>query len=205
MPDIWLDQINAYIQTHQITQNLRNAHKHIELIQNFIDEMLSEKPLRAHFSEEPSLMRATLFIKNTKNNWAVPWHQDKVVAVSDMFDDNEWLNWRQKHGVYFAEAPKKVLDHTLTLRYHLNDTDETNGAMICVKNSAHYGPLSQTDINQILHKSKPVLCNATAGDCWIMKPLTIHASNKSKSSADRSVLHIELSDYQLPEGIHWAG
>ena len=205
MPSKWIEQINTYIQTHQLNTNLRNAHQKSTAVQGFINELLSTNKLQSYFADTPYLTRATLFIKNDKNNWAVPWHQDKVVAVSGIFHDNEWLNWRQKHGIYYVEAPKKVLDRTLTLRYHLNDTDELNGAMLAVENSAENGPLSQADINKILQKTKPTLCRANTGDCWIMKPLTIHASNKSRSNTHRTILHLEFSDYRLPKGIYWAG
>ncbi|WP_141215531.1 hypothetical protein [Hahella sp. CCB-MM4] len=49
-----------------------------------------------------------------------------------------------------------------------------------------------------------VSCEAIEGSILVMRPHLLHASSKAIAPTNRRILHVEYSDYRLPEGIHWA-
>lgn len=74
-------------------------------------------------------VRVVVFDKTPQQNWGVPWHQDRVIAVKARHDVPGYHNWSQKCGVWHCEAPSAVLGQMLFLRLHLDPTDAGNGAM----------------------------------------------------------------------------
>jgi hypothetical protein len=50
---------------------------------------------------------------------------------------------------------------------------------------------------------EPVTCAVPKGGVMLMKPLILHASNKSTSERNRRVIHLEFSDIDLPDGLDW--
>jgi hypothetical protein len=49
--------------------------------------------VQTYLSGDPQLVRAIYFEKSPTNNWLVPWHQDKTVAVSEPFEKPGWGPW----------------------------------------------------------------------------------------------------------------
>ena len=45
------------------------------------------------------LIKAIFFNKNQLYNWAVPWHQDKTIAVKQKANIPGYKNWTVKQGV----------------------------------------------------------------------------------------------------------
>jgi ectoine hydroxylase-related dioxygenase (phytanoyl-CoA dioxygenase family) len=56
---------------------------------------------------------------------------------------------------------------------------------------------------QELDKTKAVICTVPKGGILVMRPLLFHASGKSTSEANRRVIHVELTDRKLPNGLQW--
>jgi hypothetical protein len=50
---------------------------------------------------------------------------------------------------------------------------------------------------------EPVTCAIPKGGVMLMKPLILHASNKSTSERNRRVIHLEFSDIDLTDGMDW--
>ncbi|MEL6172659.1 MAG: hypothetical protein AAFR02_11710, partial [Pseudomonadota bacterium] len=74
------------------------------------------KRLKAALSEESSLLRAVrhlspnavpvrivAFNKSESANWGVPWHQDRVIAVSEKAEIAGYDNWTKKSGTWHCE------------------------------------------------------------------------------------------------------
>ncbi|MET4013298.1 hypothetical protein ABIB62_003142 [Mucilaginibacter sp. UYP25] len=38
----------------------------------------------------------------------------------------------------------------------------------------------------------------------VLRPLLLHASNRTTNNKPRKVIHIEFSNAELPEGINWS-
>ncbi len=92
----------------------------------------------------------------------------------------------------------------ITFRLHLDDSDKNNGCLKVITKSHNLGILTQKRINEITKKQKPYLCEVQAGDLVMMKPHILHSSSKSVNPKHRRVVHIEYSNYELPENLTWA-
>jgi hypothetical protein len=159
--------------------------------------------VRPHVNGEPSPVRSLYFDKSPDTNWLVAWHQDTTIAVSRRADVTGFGPWSVKDEIPHVRPPEALLQQLLTVRIHLDDADETNGALRVIPGSHRYGILSADRVHEI-HSSEPShLCVAAAGDVMLMRPLLLHASHRSKSSTHRRVLHIEYAAFDLPRSLEW--
>ena len=99
------------------------------------------------------------------------------------------------------QPPVAVLENVVTLRIHLDDCDATNGALRVVPGSHRHGVVAAATIAS--HTSQATVCAVPAGGAMLMKPLLLHASNRSTSSRPRRVLHLEFASVELPAGLAW--
>lgn len=152
----------------------------------------------------PRLVRALFFDKTPERNWFVAWHQDRTVALNRRFEMAGWGPWSRKDGIDHVQPVRPVLDSIVTIRIHVDDSDEEGGCLNVVPGSHRLGILSQDEINPAVAVSEPHACIVAAGDAVVMHPLTLHSSQKSRRSAHRRVVHLEYSSYELPPGIAWA-
>ena len=149
------------------------------------------------------LTKAIYFDKTPESNWFVSWHQDIVINVKEMIETPGFTNWTKKHGVYGVCPPDEYLKSTVTIRIHLDDADEFNGALKVVQGS-HNKKLSDEEIALISQNSTPLTCEVGAGGVHIMRPLLLHSSAKATSQKRRRVLHLEFNTMELPNGLAWA-
>ena len=91
----------------------------------------------------------------------------------------------------------------LTLRLHLDDADETNGALRVLPGSHRQGRLSAERIREMRDQQSEFLCAVSAGDALLMRPLLLHSSGRSTSARHRRVLHIEYAAFTLTPGLNW--
>lgn len=166
----------------------------------------SEKLLalvRPHLSHEPFPVRAIYFDKSTNANWLVPWHQDLTIALRTRAEVPGFGPWSTKDGIPHVQPPVELLQQMLTVRLHLDDADETNGALRVLPGSHRFGRLSSERIQEIRSQQPGCLCSVLAGDVLLMRPLLLHASSRSTSPRHRRVLHIEYAAFELPTGLQW--
>lgn len=57
------------------------------------------------FGEDLFLARIVAFNKTAGANWAVPWHQDRVIAVAERHDVPGFSNWSCKAGGLALRTP----------------------------------------------------------------------------------------------------
>jgi ectoine hydroxylase-related dioxygenase (phytanoyl-CoA dioxygenase family) len=153
------------------------------------------------FGENYFNVKAIYFDKPANSNWIVAWHQDLTISVDGRQEIEGFTNWSLKQGLQAVQPPRQVLENIYTVRIHLDDCDETNGALRVSPKSHHHGVLQVSDYERFL--SEEVTCNVLAGGVMLMKPLILHASNKSISNRNRRVIHLEFSDIKLPNGLIW--
>jgi ectoine hydroxylase-related dioxygenase (phytanoyl-CoA dioxygenase family) len=96
------------------------------------------------------------------------------------------------------------LQNMLTIRIHLDDCDETNGALRVLGGTHKLGRLPADEIEDVRSRHTEHLCRASAGDVMLMRPLLLHASGKSQGIKQRRVLHIEYAGFTLPMGLAWS-
>jgi ectoine hydroxylase-related dioxygenase (phytanoyl-CoA dioxygenase family) len=170
-----------------------------------IRSVLSEIPaLREHLKSERfygvridlsymllHCIKSIYFNKLPAANWFVPWHQDLTINVKERIEAEGFGQWTFKHGIHSVVPPVNILENIFTLRLHLDDTDETNGALQVIPGSHAAGILSAKNISRIVANETPVTCNVKAGSVMVMKPLLLHSSSRSISGKPRRVLHLE--------------
>ncbi len=141
------------------------------------------------------------FDKPPERTWSLPWHKDLTIAVRDNTPASQvFARPTTKAGVPHVEASREVLERMLTLRIHLDDTDEENGAL-CVQPGSHHSGKAAVASDQ-----PAVVVRAAAGDVLAMRPLVAHASGSSRPGCERHrrVLHLEFAGQRhLPDGYHW--
>lgn len=166
----------------------------------------SEKLLdlvRLHTDGEPRPVRAIWFNKSAEANWLVAWHQDLAIAVRQRIETLGFEAWSVKEGVPHVQPPAEVLERMLTVRIHLDDADERNGALRVIAGSHRSGRLDADQIAGLREERGETLCAAAAGDAMLMRPLLLHASGRSTNDRPRRVLHLEYAAEELPGGLAW--
>ncbi len=160
--------------------------------------------VRPHVAQEPFPVRAIFFDKSPGANWLVSWHQDLTISLHSRVEAPGFGPWSVKDGVPHVQPPVELLEQMLTVRLHLDDADEGNGALRVLPGTHRLGRLSPTQIQGQRARQADVLCTASAGDALLMRPLLLHASGHSTSpERHRRVLHIEYAAFLLPEGLCW--
>lgn len=48
-----------------------------------------------------------------------------------------------------------------------------------------------------------IICKIKKGECMLMKPLTLHASSRTKNEMQRRVIHLEFSNMKLKKPLDW--
>jgi len=150
-------------------------------------------------------VRTVAFNKSESANWGVPWHQDRVIAVNNKVDVAGYQNWTKKSGIWHCEPPRAVLDTMLFFRVHLDEANQTNGAMEISVGSHASGIVPSAQAEEIANSYPIETCDAKRGDILILKMLTLHCSKPATVQSGRRVLRIDLSSSTLPAPLRWHG
>jgi ectoine hydroxylase-related dioxygenase (phytanoyl-CoA dioxygenase family) len=146
------------------------------------------------------VVKSVYFDKPPLSNWLVPMHQDLTISISHKHDAPGFHGWTQKEGLLSVQAPAAVLEQIYTIRIHLDDCDESNGALQVIPGSHKNGVIrpEKKDLS-----AKRTICPVRKGGVMIMKPLLLHASAKSTSEKQRRLIHIEICNVFLPDKLEW--
>lgn len=148
------------------------------------------------------VVKSIYFDKPETSNWYVPYHQDLTISVDRKAELEDFRLWTKKQGQFAVQPPIDVLENILTIRIHLDDTDENNGALKVVPKS-HLKKIYRPETIDWA-KEKETICCVKQGGLMLMKPLILHSSNRTTNSKKRRVIHIEFSSRELPSEIQWA-
>lgn len=170
--------------------------------------LLSRPPIRKLVSGLLGLaakpVRAIAFDKTERRNWAVPWHQDRTIAVDRRDEGADVGCWTVKNGVDHCEPPVRLLERMVTLRWHLNAVEPEDGCIRVLPGSHRLGRLKAADINKLLNEIPAVDVPVPAGGVFVMSPLLVHSSRKRVTEGRRRVLHVELAASDPPAPLRWA-
>ncbi len=145
--------------------------------------------------------KSIYFDKPEQSNWFVAYHQDLTISVDKKRELPGFGPWTVKQDQFAVQPPVALLEQNVTLRIHLDDTDETNGALKVIPGSHRRGICRPEHIART--RDREVLCVVPRGAVMLMKPLLLHASGRSSGNRRRRVIHIEFSNAALPEGLAW--
>lgn len=160
--------------------------------------------VRPHLPAQPVPVRAIYFDKSPDANWLVPWHQDLTLALRNRKEVPGFGPWSVKEGIPHVQPPVELLEKMITVRFHLDAADDSNGALRVLPGSHQRGRWSAEQIGEWRECVPEVMCRAAAGDALLMRPLLLHASSRATRAGHRRVLHLEYAGFRLPEGLEWA-
>jgi hypothetical protein len=155
---------------------------------------IREKPfIRSLLGNATTAIQCTLFVKDSLSNWSVPLHRDYSVPVKAQVSSPAWSAWSVKQSVVFGRPPIELLKSLVTVRVHLEDTGEENGALHVIEGSHRTAEVSGERSSHFIPR----------GGAFVMRPLLLHASSKVVSGS-RRVLHFVYGPPTLPDGAEWA-
>ncbi len=154
------------------------------------------------FGEDYFLVKSIYFDKPETSNWFVSYHQDLTISVNQKVEIAGFGPYTNKHNQFAVPPPLNILENNFTIRNHLDDTTEENGALKVISNSHSKGIYRPENIDWGIEKE--LSCNVARGSVMIMKPLLLHSSSRTTNNQKRRVIHLEFSNQTLPEELQWA-
>jgi ectoine hydroxylase-related dioxygenase (phytanoyl-CoA dioxygenase family) len=154
------------------------------------------------FGEDYFLVKSIYFDKPETSNWFVSYHQDLTISVNQKVEIAGFGPYTNKHNQFAVQPPLNILENNFTIRIHLDDTTEENGALKVIVNSHSQGIYRPETINWNVEKE--MRCNVKRGGVMIMKPLLLHSSSRTTNNQKRRVIHLEFSNKILPQELKWS-
>ncbi len=147
-------------------------------------------------------VKSIYFDKPGDSNWFVAYHQDLTISVADKTETTGFGPWTVKQGQFAVQPPLNFLENIFTIRIHLDEANENNGALKVIDNSHSKGIYRPETIDR--QKETETTCCIPKGGIMLMKPLLLHSSGRTVNNARRRVIHIEFSNKELPGGLQWS-
>ncbi|HUC82671.1 MAG TPA: phytanoyl-CoA dioxygenase family protein [Flavisolibacter sp.] len=148
------------------------------------------------------VVKSIYFDKPGDSNWFVSYHQDLTISVNRKAEVEGYGPWTVKQNQYAVQPPLSILENNFTIRIHLDDTDENNGALRVVPRSHSKGIYRPETIDW--SEEVEEVCCVPKGGIMLMRPLLLHASSRTTNNKPRRVIHIEFSKQDLPKPLHWS-
>ncbi len=154
-------------------------------------------------SDSAFAFKATLFDKHDKANWVVAWHRDISIPVSQRRALTGWTRWTLKEGVNYVHPPHEIMRQIVALRINIDACDTDDGPLRAIPGSHLLGTEKVEAKVEAAQAATTVDFVGSAGDAWLLNPLVLHASSKTRRPTRRRVLHLEFADVELPDGLQW--
>ena len=181
-----------------IRQFLREVPSTFDLI--FNDKM--KEVIKEMIGDNFFVVKSIYFDKPETSNWFVSYHQDLTISVDKKLELDNFGPWTTKQNQFAVQPPTEVLENITTIRIHLDNTDENNGALRVVPKS-HLKKIYRPETID-WNVEVETTCAVKRGGLMFMKPLTLHCSGKTTNNKKRRVIHIEFSNLELPPELKWA-
>jgi ectoine hydroxylase-related dioxygenase (phytanoyl-CoA dioxygenase family) len=181
-----------------IRQFLKEVPSSVEKI--FTDKF--RKLIADLFGNDFFVVKSIYFDKPENSNWFVSYHQDLTISVDNKLALQGFGPWTTKQNQFAVQPPLDILQDNFTIRIHLDDTNEENGALKVIPGSHLKGAYRPETIDWDMETE--MICNVKRGGIMFMKPLLLHSSGRTLNKNKRRVIHIEFSRSILPEGLNWS-
>lgn len=181
---------------------IRQFLKEIPEIKDLIFNDNIKRIIREIFGEKYIVVKSIYFDKPETSNWYVAYHQDLTISVDKKLELPNFGPWTTKQNQFAVQPPLNILENIYTIRIHLDDTDENNGALKVVPRSHAKGIYRPETIDWTVETEE--ICKVEKGGIMLMKPLILHGSNRTTNGKKRRVIHIEFSDIALPKQLSWS-
>lgn len=207
-----VDTLTGIIERADSSNDTFRKTKDLFAIRQFLKEVPDAAPaiftpglnatLRELFGPGYQVVKSIYFDKPGDSNWFVSYHQDLTISVKEKAEVPGFGPWTVKQQQYAVQPTLKILENNFTIRIHLDDTDEHNGALRVIPGSHNKGIYRPETIDWSTERE--VSCNVRKGGMMIMRPLLLHASSRTTNNHKRRVIHIEFSKQELPAPLQWS-
>ena len=191
---------NSFMKTKDLFA-IRQLIKNVPELSNLLFNRKLTKLISDLSEFEYFLTKSIYFDKPSESNWFVAYHQDLSISVDKKADLENYVNWTFKKGQHGVQPPIEILQDTITIRIHLDKTDKNNGALKVIPKS-HLKGIVRTD-SKDWNIENEFVCEVDKGGAMLMKPLTLHASNRTTNGKKRRVIHLEFNKKNLTEPLAW--
>ena len=154
------------------------------------------------FGNDYFVVKSIYFDKPESSNWFVSYHQDLTISVDKKLDVKGFGPWTTKQNQFAVQPPLHILQDNFTVRIHLDDTNEENGALKVIPGSHLKSIYRPETIDWMLETE--AICNVQKGGIMLMKPLLLHSSGRTINNKKRRVIHLEFSRSLLPNSLQWS-
>lgn len=200
-----IDQADSSRSSFRKTDDLFAIRQFLKEVPSVKDVLLVKKLvsiIEQIFGTDYFLVKSIYFDKPGASNWFVSYHQDLTISVDRKIEAKGFGPWTLKQDLFGVQPPLEILENIFTMRVHLDDTDGNNGALRVVPGSHRKGIYRPGAINW--ENETEVTCSVPAGGIMIMKPLLLHASNRTTNQSRRRVIHLEFCNRELSGPLEWA-
>lgn len=177
----------------EVVPEVRALHKHPGIAQ-LVAPILGEQAM---------LVRGLMFDKSPESNWGIFWHQDLSIAVQKREVVPNFGPWSIKAGIQHVQPPPHILQNMLTVRLHLDDCLESNGALRVLPGSHRSSRLNMLESETLQQNTSAETCSVKSGGAVMMRPLLLHSSHRATDPARRRVIHLEFAAKPLPAPLQW--
>jgi len=182
--------------------NLSELNPHIERGQRLTDMQAVSDALPTTFKNtikqmgfDPTPNRAVGFTKSKDSNWALPWHQDRVIAMAHQNDDPAYTNWSRKSGIWHCEPPEGMLKQMAFAYIAFDEISGGMGGLEIAETSHRFGKIESNDISIHILGCNIVRPNLTRGDVLLISALTLHRSAAMSEQTKRRTLRIDFREF----------
>jgi ectoine hydroxylase-related dioxygenase (phytanoyl-CoA dioxygenase family) len=200
-----INQVDTSKETFRKSADLfaiRQFLKEIPAVYNLIFNEKLKAIIHSTFGDDYFVVKSIYFDKPEQSNWFVAYHQDLTISVDKKVELENFGPWTVKQNQFAVQPRIEILQDNFTIRIHLDDTDENNGALKVIPKSHLKGIYRAETIDWTIEKE--TICKIGKGGIMIMKPLLLHSSSKTTNNNKRRVIHIEFSNIELPNELQWA-
>lgn len=181
---------------------IRQFFKEVTSVSKLVFNVKLISILKNLFGDKYYVVKSIYFDKPQSSNWYVSYHQDLTISVDKKLDVEGFRFWTTKKYQFSVQPTLDILQNIVTIRIHLDDTNENNGALKVVSKSHKKGIYRPETIDWTIEKE--VSCNVEKGGIMLMKPLLLHSSSRTTDNRQRRVIHIEFSNIELPKELNWS-
>ena len=200
-----IDQADTSRDTFRKTNDLFAIRQFLKEIPSVADLVFTDKLktlIREVMGDHCFVVKSIYFDKPETSNWYVAYHQDLTISVEKKSELENFGPWTTKQNQFAVQPPIAFLENITTIRIHLDDTDEHNGALRVVPKS-HLKQIYRPETID-WSKETETTCCVGQGGVMLMKPLTLHSSSRTTNNQKRRVIHMEFSSMELPAELNWA-
>ncbi|MFC6267209.1 phytanoyl-CoA dioxygenase family protein [Frigoriflavimonas asaccharolytica] len=200
-----IDEADSEKPTFRKSDNLfaiRQFLKEIPEIQKSIFTEKLKKIIFELFGNDYFVTKSIYFDKPEQSNWFVAYHQDLTISVDKKLEIDGFGPWTTKQNQFAVQPSLDFLEDNFTIRIHLDNTNEENGALKIIPRSHLKGIYRAETIDW--KTETEVSCNTEKGGIMIMKPLLLHASSRTTNNEKRRVIHIEFGNKELTNGLNYS-